>query len=145
MKLKLLSLGVAAALAAPITAQAMDADNGHNVEIYGRFNVELANISSDFDNNGPDNEPRFLTDRDMGRWGIKASEKLGNGMTAYGRFEWQELTDEDEPVLSELWMERDIHDHSVSLTVISEDLFCSDGSPACDIPQSNRPIPGARH
>ncbi len=97
MKLKLLSLGVAAALAAPITAQAMDADNGHNLEIYGRFNVELANISSDFDNNGPDNEPRFLTDRDMGRWGIKASEKLGNGMTAYGRFEWQELTDEDEP------------------------------------------------
>ena len=92
MKKNLVAMGVAAALVVPMTAQALDGGNDHNVEIYGRFQMELANVDSGL--SGSDNDPRYLVDDKMGRWGIFATEKLGNGWTAFGRFEWLESTDD---------------------------------------------------
>ena len=92
MKKNLVAMGVAAALVVPMTAQALDAGNGHNVEIYGRFQIELANVDSGL--SGSDNDPRYLVDDKQGRWGIFATEKLGNGWTAFGRYEWLESTDD---------------------------------------------------
>lgn len=87
MKKNLIAMGVAAALTAPMAAQAMDAGDGSNVELYGRFQAEWTNVSSDLEGS---NEPLYLNDMDAGKWGIFASEKLGNGWTAFGRFEWDE-------------------------------------------------------
>ena len=91
MKKNLIAMGVAAALSAPMAAQALDAGNGHNVEIYGRFQTELVDIDSGI--SGSD-DPRQLDDLSAGKYGIFATEKLGNGWTAFGRFEWEEATDE---------------------------------------------------
>lgn len=99
MNKKLLSLAVGAALgAAPLFAQA-------DVVVYGHLQAELAQIDSDAVATAPDGvvvqrrgndgfgaseiDVRNFDDNKRGRLGVKASEKLGNGMTAIAKFEWQ--------------------------------------------------------
>ena len=48
MKKSNLSVAILSALSVPMVAQALDAGDGHNVDIYGRFQVELTDVSSDF-------------------------------------------------------------------------------------------------
>jgi len=76
MNKKLLALAVGSALAMPMAAQA-------KVVVYGHAQIEIGSI----DNGVTDNT--FSTDAARGRFGIKASEKLGNGMTAFAKFEFR--------------------------------------------------------
>lgn len=99
MNKKLLSLAVGAALGAtPLFAQA-------DVVVYGQLQAELATIDSDGVATAPDGvvvsrrgndifagsdiDLRNVDDNKRGRLGVKAAEKLGNGMTAIAKFEWQ--------------------------------------------------------
>ncbi len=77
MNKKILALAVGSALALPMAAQA-------KVVVYGHAQVEIGNedISGGTDQN-------FSRDEARGRFGIKASEKLGNGMTAFAKFEFR--------------------------------------------------------
>ncbi len=100
MNKKLLSVAIGAALgAAPLFAQA-------DVVVYGQLQAELANINADnlstdgvvlqgSQFNGFDG--RNMDDFKRGRLGVKASEKLGNGMTAIAKFEWQVDTTQGDP------------------------------------------------
>ncbi len=76
MNKKLLVIAVASALAVPMTANA-------KVVVYGHAQIEIGNT----DNGTTDNS--FSRDAARGRMGIKASEKLGNGMTAFAKFEFR--------------------------------------------------------
>lgn len=99
MNKKLLSLAIGAALgAAPLFAQA-------DVVVYGQLGAEIANEDTDTGpysldgrgiqglNRSDDNAVTVngvtMEDNKRGRLGIKASEKLANGMTAIAKFEWQ--------------------------------------------------------
>ena len=99
MNKKLLSLAVGAAMGAtPLFAQA-------DVVVYGQLQAELATIDSDGVATAPDGvvvsrrgndafagsdiDLRNMDDNKRGRLGVKAAEKLGNGMTAIAKFEWQ--------------------------------------------------------
>lgn len=77
MNKKLISLAVGAALgtAPVIGAQAAD------VKVYGKVQFELANVDA-----GESNIE--VGDNQRGRFGIKASEKLGNGLTAFSKLEY---------------------------------------------------------
>lgn len=79
MNKKLLALAVGSALAMPMAAQA-------KVVVYGHAQVEIGNI----DTGATDNN--FSRDQARGRIGVKASEKLGNGMTAFAKFEFRANT-----------------------------------------------------
>ena len=81
MNKKLLALAVGSALAMPMAAQA-------KVTVYGHAQVEIGNIDTGTDNN-------FSDDASRGRFGIKASEKLGNGMTALAKFEFKTDTSDN--------------------------------------------------
>ncbi len=107
MNKKLLSVAIGAALgAAPLFAQA-------DVVVYGQLQAELAGINSDAVATAPDGvvvsrrghdaymgseiDERNMDDNKRGRLGVKASEKLGNGMTAIAKFEWQVDTTQGDP------------------------------------------------
>jgi predicted porin len=76
MNKKILALAVGSALAMPMMAQA-------KVVVYGHAQVEIGSID-----NGTTDQT-FSRDEARGRIGIKASEKLGNGMTAFAKFEFR--------------------------------------------------------
>ncbi|VAW75071.1 hypothetical protein MNBD_GAMMA12-766 [hydrothermal vent metagenome] len=76
MNKKLLVVAVGSALAMPIAVNA-------KVVVYGHAQVEVGNI----DNGTTDNN--FSRDAARGRIGFKASEKLGNGMIAFAKFEFR--------------------------------------------------------
>jgi len=77
MNKKLLALAVGAAIsAAPMFASA-------GVKVYGHAQVEVGTRDAGAGNN------TFTSDNARGRWGVKASEKLGNGMTALAKFEFR--------------------------------------------------------
>ena len=76
MNKKILALAVGSALAMPMMAQA-------KVVVYGHAQVEIGTTD-----NGTTDEV-FTRDQSRGRFGIKASEKLGNGMTAIAKFEFK--------------------------------------------------------
>ncbi|HED16186.1 MAG TPA: porin [Gammaproteobacteria bacterium] len=94
MNKKLIALAVGAAMGlAPMAASAA------KVTVYGQLQFELADESVDNSidgvkgnnvtitkSNWQDN--RTIEDNQRGRFGIKASEKLGNGMTAIGQVEY---------------------------------------------------------
>ncbi|HHQ43113.1 MAG TPA: porin [Chromatiales bacterium] len=97
MNKKLIAIAIGAALGTlPLASQA-------GVKIYGHAQVEVADESVDSNlTGGTGNCPTFSTvdggtwqdcrtveDNARGRWGIKASEKLGNGMKAFAQFEWK--------------------------------------------------------
>ena len=93
MNKKLLSAALAAALAVPAgSAMAIDGAKGSTVQLYGRFQLEWNNVSSNSRNSNTD--PLAVVDDNMGRWGIFAQEKLGNGITAFGRLEFKVNTSE---------------------------------------------------
>jgi len=77
MNKKLLALAVGAAIsAAPMFASA-------GVKVYGHAQVEIGSVD-----NGTTDQT-VVTDNARGRLGVKASEKLGNGLTALAKFEWK--------------------------------------------------------
>lgn len=93
MKKQLLSTAIASTLAIPAgSAMAIEGANGHAVKLYGRFQVEWVGVSSNSRNDNTD--PLYLVDNGIGRWGIFAQEKLGNGITAFGRLEQEVKTTE---------------------------------------------------
>ena len=79
MNKKLIAVGIAAALAAPLAAQA-------GVEVYGQ-----ARASVDFNNNGDDNPGQEKSNMSLSsnasRIGFKGDEDLGGGLTALYQFE----------------------------------------------------------
>jgi predicted porin len=78
MNKKLLALAVGAALGtAPMMASA-------GVTVYGQAQVEIASVDA-----GAASSQTIVNDNARGRMGVKASEKLGNGMTAIAKFEWK--------------------------------------------------------
>jgi predicted porin len=78
MNKKLLALAVGAALGtAPMMASA-------GVKVYGQAQVEIASEDA-----GTASSQTTVEDNARGRMGVKASEKLGNGMTAIAKFEWK--------------------------------------------------------
>lgn len=88
MNKKLLAMAVAAAITAPMMAQAAPT-------LYGHLQVEVA--SKDDGNKNQSNantgaagsEAMATDDNKRGRLGVKGSEDLGNGMSALYNFEWQ--------------------------------------------------------
>jgi len=90
MNKKLIALAVGATMGvAPMAASAA------KVTVYGHAQVEVHNSDitlTDTQNNGGasiSEDFNLLTDNARGRLGVKASEKLGNGMTAIAKFEWK--------------------------------------------------------
>jgi len=78
MNKKLLALAVGAAVsAAPMFATA-------GVKVYGHAQVEIASVDD-----GSTSDGTNVTDNARGRIGVKASEKLGNGMTAIAKYEFR--------------------------------------------------------
>ncbi len=77
MNKKLIALAVAAALAAPLVAQA-------GVTVYGRAQVELQNTKTETPTTST--TVRNLKDNKMARIGVHATEDLGNGMTGIAHF-----------------------------------------------------------
>lgn len=77
MNKKLIALAVAAALAAPLVAQA-------GVTVYGKAQVELQNTKVETPTTST--TTRSLADNKMARIGVHATEDLGNGMTGIAHF-----------------------------------------------------------
>jgi len=77
MDKKLLALAVSAAMVVPAAATA-------GVKLYGKAQVEY-NIE---DRDGQDSVQSVDDDGVRSRLGVKFSEKLGGGLTAFGKFEW---------------------------------------------------------
>ena len=95
MNKKLIAIAIGAALGTlPLASQA-------GVKIYGHAQVEVADEQFDDSftiagttSSGKYVDGRTVEDNARGRWGIKASEKLGNGMKAFAQFEWKVNTAE---------------------------------------------------
>lgn len=80
MKRNLIALAVSAAMVAPVAAMA-------DVKVYGIGQVELTQYDPQAD--GSDSDTDVHDNHGMGRVGVKASEDLGNGMTAIAGFEFK--------------------------------------------------------
>lgn len=80
MKKKLIALGVAGALAAPLIASAQ----GTHVTIFGRIQAEYATVDVD----GRGAQTGILDDAAQSRWGLQVAEDLGMGFRAMGRAEF---------------------------------------------------------
>lgn len=80
MKKKLIALGVAGALAAPLVATAQ----GTHVTIFGRLQAEYSTVH--INNNGA--QTGILDDAAQSRWGLQVAEDLGMGLRAMGRVEF---------------------------------------------------------
>lgn len=77
MNKKLIALAVGATFGAlPLVTTA-------GVTVYGHAQVEVGNVDTGA------SDTTEVQDNARGRLGIKASEKLGNGMTAIAKFEWK--------------------------------------------------------
>ncbi len=96
MNKKLIAIAIGAALGTlPLASQA-------GVKVYGHAQVEVADENADHITGfGLESlrankwqDERTVEDNARGRWGIKASEKLGNGMKAFAQFEWKLNTSE---------------------------------------------------
>jgi len=81
-KLLVAAVGAALALGPVLSAQAMD------VKIKGRVRAELVNVDGDTINNGDSRWEQGDANGDS-RWGIFASEDLGNGLKAVARVDFQ--------------------------------------------------------
>lgn len=79
MNKKLLAMAVSTAMFAPVAAQA-------DVKLYGIAQVEY-NVE-DRDCPGCDSVQSVDDDGGRSRIGVKFTEKLGGGLTAFGKFEW---------------------------------------------------------
>ncbi len=90
MNKKLLTLAIAAAIAAPMTAAQAD------VKVYGAAQIEIANVKNDGTGNisfNSGNIPAGTTktsmfDNKRGRLGVSADEDLGGSMKGLAKFEW---------------------------------------------------------
>jgi len=80
MNKKLLTLAVAAAMVAPLAAQA----GNSGPTVYGVAHASVENIDDD----SVQNDVWNVVSR-QSRWGIKGSEDLGNGLSAIYKFEFQ--------------------------------------------------------
>ncbi len=80
MKKKLIALGIAGALAAPLIASAQ----GTHVTIFGRIQAEYATV----DVKGHGAQTGVLDDAAQSRWGLQVAEDLGMGFRALGRVEF---------------------------------------------------------
>jgi predicted porin len=80
MNKKLLAMAVSAAMFAPVAAQA-------DVTVYGRVQVEYS--VEDLDCTGCDSVQAVDDNGGQSRIGIKFSEKLGDGLTAFGKAEFR--------------------------------------------------------
>ncbi|MDV6345664.1 porin [Nitrosomonas sp. Is37] len=80
MKKKLIALGVAGALAAPLIATAQ----GTHVTIFGRLQAEYSTVHI----NGNGAQTGILDDAAQSRWGLQVAEDLGMGLRAMGRVEF---------------------------------------------------------
>jgi predicted porin len=79
MSKKLIAVAVGAALGlSPLAASAA------KVTVYGHAQVEISSLD-----NGSTSDGTNVSDEARGRFGIKASEKLGNGMKALAKFEFR--------------------------------------------------------
>ena len=77
MNKKLLALAIGTAFsAAPMFATA-------DVTVYGHAQVEVGTVDDGT------TDTTVVSDNARGRLGVKASEKLGNGLTAIAKFEWK--------------------------------------------------------
>lgn len=74
----LLATAIAAAIVAPMTAQAAD--------VYGSVRVKLNHVSIEAD--GADDVSDIEVDDVVSRFGLKGDMDLGNGMTAFGHYEF---------------------------------------------------------
>lgn len=74
----LLATAIAAAIVAPMTAQAAD--------VYGSVRVKLNHVSVETD--GADDVSDIEVDDVVSRFGLKGDMDLGNGMTAFGHYEF---------------------------------------------------------
>ncbi len=66
-----------------------------DVSIYGSANVELGKYKENVPSGGvpnPDFKKVRLEDNTRGRFGIKAAEDLGGGVSSFARFEWEVST-----------------------------------------------------
>jgi predicted porin len=81
-KLLVAAVGAALALGPVLSAQAMD------MKIKGRVRAELVNVDGDTINNGDSRWEQGDANGDS-RWGIFASEDLGNGLKAVARVDFQ--------------------------------------------------------
>jgi len=79
MSKKLLAMAVAAAVLAPAAASA-------DAKLYGIVQAEY-NVE-DVDGTGQDSQQAVDDDGNRSRLGVKFSEKLGGGLTAFGKLEW---------------------------------------------------------
>jgi predicted porin len=79
MNKKLLAMAVSAAMFAPVAAQA-------DVSVYGRIQAEYS--VEDLDCNGCDSVQSIDDDANQSRIGFKFDEKLGDGLTAFGKMEF---------------------------------------------------------
>lgn len=91
MNKKLIAIAIGAALGTlPLASQA-------SVKTYGHAQVEVADENADHNSisdeslraNRWQRDGRTVEDNARGRFGFKASEKLGNGMKAFAQFEWK--------------------------------------------------------
>jgi predicted porin len=80
MKKNLIALAVSAAMVAPVAVMA-------DVTVYGIGQVELSQTESQA--SGSESQTTVNDANGMGRVGVKASEDLGNGMTAMAGFEFK--------------------------------------------------------
>jgi predicted porin len=80
MKKNLIALAVSAAMVAPVAVMA-------DATVYGIGQVELSQTESQAD--GSESQTTVNDANGMGRVGVKASEDLGNGMTAIAGFEFK--------------------------------------------------------
>lgn len=81
MNKKLIALGIAAAMAAPVAAQA-------DVEVYGEARVSLDFVNNN-DTNAANEDSAISLSSNKSRIGFRGDEDLGNGLSALWQFEQQ--------------------------------------------------------
>src|SRR5947208_15077389 len=86
MQKKLLGMAVAAALAAPGLVLAQSA-----VQVYGTVHMSLSNTKFCSDTTGFPGETKFGVNSHSSNWGLRSTETLGGGMTAWFQAEFQML------------------------------------------------------
>src|SRR5213079_2499100 len=83
MQKKLLGMAVAAALAAPGLVLAQSA-----VQVYGTVHMSLSNTKFSSDTTGFPGETKFGVTSHASNWGLRSTETLGGGMTAWFQAEF---------------------------------------------------------
>ena len=88
MNKKLIAVAVASTLAAPVVA---NADGHEGVTVYGRINNAIDINDSDIDLSSVSS-----------RFGIRANADIGNGLSAFGRYEFATVTDREQNNIADL-------------------------------------------